>query len=177
MTKSELVKVMTYIFTDHDHAISENKRDVWFDQFGAVDYQTAMQAARVLITRKMFGLPRVADFADALRDCKRASGLELDEGQAFNLAVKAVQRFGYMDKSGALDWLKGISPRLSNAVDVFGYDYLCKASVTDAHSTRAQFGKVFLAANERAQVAEVIKPSVSNLVSNVVKQLGEKTNA
>ena len=177
MTKTELLKVMTYIFTDHDHQISENKRDVWFDQFRDVQYPDAMKAARVLMSRKVYGLPRVADFADALRDCERAAGVEMDEGQAFNLALQAVQKFGYMNEGLALAWLHSQNPRVSEAVKTYGFGMLCSAPVADMHCTRAQFGKVFLSTAERAQVAVKLGPKVSNLVSDVVKQLAERKDA
>jgi len=176
MTKTETTKILTYIMADFDVEITEAKRDVWHDQFKNVPYELAFEAARLLLKNKSFGAPRVADFAEAIRSISRATGTTLDEGQAFNLALQAVSRFGYVNEAGALSWLSRINQDVAAAVLEFGYQLLCTAETKDLNITRAQFGRVYAAALQRSRTTRATMQAPQ--ISNLVKQLAEdKQNA
>ena len=68
-----------------------------------------------------------------------------DHGQAWALAMKAVQRFGFYRAEAGLAWLDEQSPAVGTAVLRFGYDALCHADIEDIATVRAQFREVYKA--------------------------------
>jgi hypothetical protein len=100
MNQREMQDVMVFIFADHDHVISDEKRTVWFTQFHHLPLDVAMKAAIVLVGRKTYGLPRVHDFAQAVADVTSEGSMEWPE---------AWELWRRMGKGGIYNWPRGFN--------------------------------------------------------------------
>ena len=154
MNKAETAKVMTYIFADFDIAIPESKLMVWYDQLKEVPYADAMKAARLVVSRKSYGPPRVSDLLESI---KAATPGIIDESQVYSLAMEAVQRFGYYQREAAMTFLRSKDPRLAIAVNRYGWAELCMEDTSRAGTTRAHLWKVFSAVQKSDDVNQVLR--------------------
>ena len=170
MNKAETAKVMTYIFADHDIAIPENKLMVWHDQLKAVPYEKAMKAARVLVSRKSYGLPKVSDFLECINASKESV---IDESQVYAIAMEAVRRYGYYNEEMAMKALRNTDPRLEETIKRYGWKALCEEETSKASVTRAQLWKTFSAVQKQSEVQQVLTapPSQKILDMPEVKKL------
>lgn len=146
MTERESFDVMAYIFAEYDVSISENRRRVWFDQIKHLDFETAMSVARVLLARKSFGVPRVSDFMEALKDFAEIGKLSLEE--AWNVFYKTVLRFGRYQKTECLAHMQTTYPELVIATSSL-FNELCDAAPSDIPALRAHFWKMLQSKHEK----------------------------
>ena len=66
-----------------------------------------------------------------------------DHGEAWNLAMRCVQKFGFYQQVDGLDWLHDQSPAVAKAVETYGYADLCHADLDNENTVRAQFREVY----------------------------------
>lgn len=187
MTKPELLKIMAYVYAEHEIALSEDRIAVWWDQFKHVDYPSAQRAARMLTARKSFGAPKAQDFSAALAEVEEISGGQETWGEAWDKFSRIALRYGIYQVEKILPAVEAVSPLAAAAMKTGVREFLT-SDESDLPTIRAQFRQRYeaLQARERQtrRMPLDMRPSLpgqanaGDLVSNIVKQLtGEKQNA
>lgn len=162
MNKSEMAAILAYLYADWDGQVTEVKVRVWFDQFGHVEKTAALAAARLLLSRKTFGPPKVQDFRQALNE---VLGEELDWGQAWDLWVKLARAGRYMhDKTMARYELQ--CPLGARALGSMAREFY-DLGVSQMGTFRAQFRQRFEALAERESRKAIQSPDLSLLIDSV----------
>lgn len=153
MTKQELAKIMSYLFADFDAQVKNEKLLVWFDQFKHVDNLAGWAAAKLLLTRKSYGLPKAQDFAAALQ--RVVGGAETTGADAFDQAYGAAGRFGRYQKEVGLSSLPTL---VRMAAERFGWEALCACESPELQ--RGQFARVYESLDRRRREAATISPEL-----------------
>lgn len=163
MNEREMQDVMIYIFADHDTDIRPEKRKVWFDQFKHIDFEVGMTAARLIVARKSFGLPKVHDFACAVDEVLSGIGGAETWGEAWDKWVKTVQRFGYYRLPECLKVYESISPTGYRAMGTSAMEWFT-LSVEDTATFKAQFRQRYELLAERAKAERITSPEVRQAI-------------
>lgn len=183
MTEREMHDVMTYIFADHGAEITNSKRAVWFDQFKHVSFETAIVAARALVSRKQYGLPKVHDFAIALKEVSQPLEMRRTWNEEFSIWVKIARRCGYTNKAEAKREYARVCPKGFQALGTMADDWF-DIEVSERATFRAQFRMSFEAIDDRDDRLDLLPPDVvkhvqridraskPELASDVLKRLG-----
>ena len=150
MTKAELTQVMVFLHADYDAEVKREKIEVWFNAFGHLPTRPVRIAARVLSTRKSFGVPKGQDLSSAIREILQPEGREISGAEAFQMAYAAAARFGYTRRDAGL---KSLPPLVRRAAERFGWDDLRMAE--NPELIRGQFARVYesISAQEHNELA------------------------
>jgi hypothetical protein len=160
MTIVEMGKIMAYLFADFDAEVKREKLAVWFDQFAHIDIQAGWVAARLLMSRKSYGIPRAQDFAAALR--RVLGGAQVSGQEAFDLAYKAAGRFGRYQKEAGL---ASLPERVRLAAERFGWEALCNCESPDLE--RGQFARIFESLDQRKRDAVTLPPGLKKDITAI----------
>lgn len=162
MTEAELHDVMTYLFADFDAVVLPEKRRVWFDQFKHVDANTARLAAKLLLSRKCFGLPRAHDFALVIAEV--STPRQLTWGEAWDLWVTIARRWGLYKPFSALEEFSTRSKIGARAIGQ-SYNEYFYTTVDQLPTLRAQFRQRYEDLVAREQADAVACPEVRELIA------------
>lgn len=163
MTKAELVEIMSYLLADFEAELQPEKLAVWFDQFAHVDRRAGWAAARLLMSRKSYGLPKSQDFAAALR--RVLGGSQISGQEAFDMAYRAAGRFGRYQKEAGL---KSLPNRIRLAAERFGWEALCACESPDLE--RGQFARIFESLDERKREALTLPPALKTEIAAIAAE-------
>lgn len=182
MNKQETAKILTYACADHGVHVTEEKLAVWHDQLKHHDYETVRQAARVVVSRKSYGTPKVSDVIDAIKELSA-----IDESAAWSLLLTACCKFGRHRKAAALDYVALSCPIVAEVASGF-FAEVCDSETSAMATIRAQFWRALRSAVERhtlqrrqrdkPQLAGPVKEITDNLfLQLVIKREQEARNA
>ena len=141
-------------------AATEMQNEVYFDLLRDLPL-AALQAAakRALLAHRYPTLPPVGmlrEYAMELID-----GQAPTHGEAFDLVMTAVRRFGYMQETAGLESLDLLCRRAVRAMG--GWQAMCEAPIDERSTTRAQFRMAYDALSDRDQdqrnLPESIRPT------------------
>lgn len=166
MTKADLSKIMSYLFADFDAELRPEKLAVWWDQFQHIEARAGWAAARLLLARKSYGLPKAQDFAAALQ--RVMGGGERCGCDAFELAYKAAGRFGRYQKEAGL---ASLPPLVAKAAALFGWEALCACESPDLE--RGQFTRIYESLERQRREGVTLAPALKQ----EIKALGSGANA
>lgn len=159
MTKSEMQKVMTYIFADFDAEVRPEKRAVWFDQFGHFEFHTAMVAAKVLMSKKHYGLPRAHDFALAIDDVMSSLHDRIQWGEAWDLWVRLAEQYGANQQIELMKQYMAKCPRGAQVIRTGVREYFY-GDMKDDSTRAAQFRQRYEALESRDRADRLLNPQL-----------------
>lgn len=166
MIQKQLAEIMAYLFADFDAELKPEKLAVWWDQFQHVEARAGWAAARLLMSRKSYGLPKAQDFAAALQ--RVLGGSEVCGCDAFDQAYKAAGRFGrYQEEAG----LASLPPLAAEAAKRFGWKALCACESPDLE--RGQFTRIYESLDRRRREAATLPPELKQ----EIKAIGQGSKA
>ncbi len=145
MDRSECAKVFSYVMAEHGVHLTDDLFAVWFDQFHHLDFETAMRAARLLVSSKSFGTPKCSDMHEALAKLEQSA---CSNEEAWEEILKVVGTCGRYQKARALNELSKIDPVIAEAADSI-YLEICNAENDQLPAVRAHFWKVLTAKRAR----------------------------
>lgn len=135
-TQIEIHRVLTYISADLDFEVTAEKRAVWFDQFGDVSYEELFNAARIVLSKKMFAkFPKVADMWEGIREGR------IDEknwSEVWEKWAELARKHGYYERGLAKEELKKYSELGARSLGTISDEYFL-AKTEDMPVLRAQF--------------------------------------
>lgn len=177
-TRMEVAGLLRYLGADADVGISEERINVWFDQFKEQDSTTLKQAARLLLAKKVYGkFPRVADMWAAIKEL--SSPDEETWVTAWELGLAVMRRHGFYNRDKAAKELLEKHPMAHRAFGTMMDEYY-QLNTEDLPTFRAQFRQRFEALVE-SDARKIFRPSqqtaggfVGQLVGNVAKQIGNE---
>lgn len=170
MNERELNEVMIYIFSDFDQHIQPEKRKLWLDQFGHLDAKTARLAAKLLMSRKTFGPPKVHDFALAVDEVLAGVGGGETWGEAWDAWVKCAQRFGSYRIDECLKNYQAISPIGFQAIGTSAKEWFT-LETSENNTFKAQFRQRYEMLAERARANRTLGPAVRAAIENTRRTL------
>lgn len=164
MNEREMHDLMTYIFADHDAEIKPEKRKVWLDQFGHLSFEEGMLAARVLIGRKSYGVPKVHDFATVIEEITKNHE---SWGEAYDKWVSLAKRFGYYRAQECFEAYENASPIGAKALGTSAKEWF-SLKTEDNGIFKAQFRQRYEILSERAKNDRMISPKVKALIDSAL---------
>lgn len=175
MTKAETAKILTYLLADFDQALTPAKVEVWHDQIQHLTFEMGMVAARVLMGRKMYGTPKVADFLDAVKEITRPERNET-WGEAFDKWLRIARSYGYYRKAAAIERYKAECPQGYRALGTMANEYF-DLKTEELPTFRAQFRQRYEAIEQREERLAALPPQVSAAIAQItgieLKRIGD----
>jgi hypothetical protein len=176
-TELQIHDILTYIGADLDVVITPERRAVWYDQFKGIEPQELAEAARVLLTRKVYGkFPKVADMWEALAELRTPANSSWAE--AWDDWVTIARRYGYYQQELCRQELQRKNPAAEKALGTMLSEWFT-TKLEDVPTFRAQFRQRYDSLKER-QEAEMKKPQpvlhsplLKSLLEQTTKRLGQ----
>lgn len=138
MNEREMHDVMTYVMADFDAIVTPEKRAVWLDQFNHVSFEQGMAAARLLISRKSFGIPKASDLHEVLSEILTGNQTLLTWGEAWEFFVTIAREYGRNHLPIIMDKLETRSPIITAALGSMAKEFFtCQEN--EVPMLRAQF--------------------------------------
>lgn len=175
MTREEflaLAKAMQTTYQRNNFLKEPEAVAIWYNLLSDIPYPVASVALqRYMMTSKW--PPTIADIRE---EAMKVSQPEMiDSGEAWELVIKAVRKFGYYDQQGALN---SLPPLVREAAERFGFRELCDCNVENINTARAQFMRIYdQLVNRQRQDAVLpiaMHEEIARLRDNTLKMLDEK---
>lgn len=166
MNERQMHDVMTYIGADFDADVKPEKRRVWLDQFGHLDYEVAMCAARVLVSRKTFGAPRAHDFACVVDEITAGREGRETWGEAWDAWILCARKFGSYRIAECKVAFAEVSPMGAAAMGTSADEWFM-LPVADVNTFKAQFRQRYEALSERERTERLTSPVVKSAIDKV----------
>lgn len=121
-TKKEIYEVMLYIAADRNFDVTNQKLQVWTDQFSQTPLPMLQKAARLMLSRKVFGTaPSASDLWDAIKELSKPEGESWVT--AWDTFVKLARKAGSYRKAELSAALKERFPAIHKAIGTTLSDY------------------------------------------------------
>lgn len=140
MSKEEfqvLVKAMKAVWSDPKFIPDQYAFELWYAMLKDLPYEAATAALHEYILTEKYP-PTVSDIRK--RATKMLSEEIPDSGKAWEMARKAVHKFGYMRADEAV---ASLDPVTGEAVRRMGFQTMCDSSADEQGVTRAQFMRIY----------------------------------
>lgn len=122
--------------------------ELWFRELCDIPYNVAEMALRKWVATNKWS-PSIADIREMTSGI--VNGEQMTWGEAWEKALEAVRRFGYLNQKAALD---SLDPLTRRCVENIGYMDLCKSE--NIMVERAHFQKIFEIYSKREQTNKQI---------------------
>lgn len=177
-TRNDVAGLLRYLGADADVNITEERVNVWYDQFKEQDSVTLKQAARLLLAKKVYGkFPRVADMWAAIKEL--SSPDEETWVTAWELGLATMRRHGFYNRDKAAKELEEKHPMARRAFGTMMDEYY-QLNTEDLPTFRAQFRQRFEALVQ-SDARKIFRPSqqiagefVTRLLGNMPQQIGNE---
>lgn len=169
MTRPEIAAVLAYIAADYDVTVSEQRIDVWLDQFSHLPKEVGMAAACVCLARKSFGFPRVHEFHEAVREVQLGREERDDWGAAWDAWMKLSARGRYRHDETFAEYER-VCPLGARALGTMARETYDLDGPDAMNTFRAQFRQRFTALADRERVHAALNPKIQA----AIVQIGEK---
>lgn len=162
MTYDEIIEIMVYVYAEHDIKLTKERIAVWVDQFNHVDFVKAKAAAKILVTKKTFGAPKISDFVEALTEIQTI-GIQT-WAAAWDKWVLLANKFGRYQIQNCLTEYQKQSPEGFIALGTAAKEYF-DLQIEQIPTFRAQF-------RQRFEAIEKKETRMLQLPPDVKKELG-----
>lgn len=161
-SKKEVIAALTYLAADLGKEVTKEKVAVWHDQFQSISGKMLLEAARLLLSRKVYGnFPRCADMWEALKELSTPSGT--DWASAWDLFVKLARKHSRYSLTNLREEYARRCPSGEKAMGTMMKEYFDLAE-RDLPTFRAQFRQKYEVLQER-ESSEVFRPGSSTALS------------
>ena len=162
-----LVKSMKVVYTSDRFLPNEEAVKIWYELLKDISYEILAMSIQKYMSTAVYP-PTIADLRKLSAEITTPS-IEIDAGQSFQEARKAVQSFGRYRKQEALE---SLTPITRKVVERMGYDSMCDCENIDVE--RGQFTRIFENLSLREKQDAQIPMALRNLIATTTKQLEEK---
>jgi len=176
MKRAELSEIMAIAFADHDIKISDARFEAWFMLAEKVDYETAKKAVRLLLGKKTYGPPKIADFMECVKEIQDAQDprKSMTEGEAWGHLMKAVKSYGWCNQGDAIAYLRKVDPHLAQVAMQFGWQSICEWQTKDNAINKAHWWKCIASLKSRQEKFESLGLQEDpNKIGNSDKKIAE----
>lgn len=176
MTETQLQEILTYFAIDKGVRVSDERRKLWQMQFGHIEYQLAIRAAMLLLSRKTYGFPQTSEFHEVLREVMATDDVEW--ATAWDTWVKIARRAGVYESDKAFECYAKHCPLGAKALGTMASEYF--ALQTDQVAVfRAQFRQRYVelqtSANKNLTVSPRLLAEIKELKRQRVEAPKEQT--
>jgi hypothetical protein len=169
MTREETKNILAYISTVYPERmigeVSKLKVDIWADLMKDMDYAEIKKALKRWVSTEKYP-PTISELRSSVASEKMGDADSPEE--AWGEIQKAVQKFGYIDKEGALASLNPVCRRI---VERFGWQYFCQMPIDEISTYYAQFRNAYTAEWKKEKERIQIPIEVQKLTSGMFKPL------
>lgn len=128
-------------------AETSESMELWYQKLGGYDYGILSAAVSYWIDREKFP-PSIAEIR-ALCEPKEDPKARIDWGSAWEMALRAVQYYGYYREREAMERLRGQNEMAYRALKRLGYKTVCRSE--NISNERANFRMIYTAMREYAE--------------------------
>lgn len=154
MTESEFAPIMAYLSSAVGKPVAQNQAEVYWDLLGDLPSEVLATAARQVLLESAYPtLPTVGTLRQRCLALMQPPGLQAME--AWELVMRAVNRYGFAGETRALATLPDVAARAARAL---GWQSLCDATVEQIPTVRAQFRDAYNSLAQR-QEREALPPA------------------
>lgn len=167
MTKEELKKLMAGIFVEYGIKVCADRFAAWWLVCEEVPSDMAQKALPVMLKKKTFGPPKVADFLECVKQLQDAENPQKQhtEGDVWGMVMEAVRRYGYYNEAAALAALHAVDPKIAQTARNFRWRTICEGDASQNNTLRAQFLKAWHSLRNRQDLLEQLKIGVTPIPS------------
>jgi len=166
MTRTNLVKVLTFISNSYPGKFKypldsreETKffTETWYSFLQDYDYQLVRTAVKKLIVNKPTWPPAVGELVHEIESLITPAKDKISGGEAWQLALEAVRKYGYYQAGQAMDSLPQM---VQKAVQCYGgFDAVCHSEIHSSFA-RQNFIKIYQELVNKKRRAELLPPSL-----------------
>lgn len=159
MTRQELQKLMAGVFVEHGIKVCADRFAAWWLLCEDIPWTTAQKALPLLLKKKTYGPPKVADFVECVQQVQDAENPQkmLTEGDVWGMVMEAVRRYGYCNEIAAIAALRAVDPKIAQTALNFGWRTICEGDTSQNNTLRAQFCKAWNSARNRQEIVDSLK--------------------
>lgn len=171
-TERQVWDVMCYIAADSDVELSTERHAVWYDQFKHITLEILMAAARLVVSRKIYGkFPRCSDFWDVVWELQQPNAQTW--GDAWDEWVELARRYSLYDFQKAVIQFEQSNPFGARALGSMAREYF-SINTVDIPTFRAQFRQRYESMRDLDKKESMRPSDLQRLDGNTLK-LVQKT--
>ena len=163
MNERETHDVLMYLCAALNQPVPPPLRKVWLDVFAHESYADCQAAAKLMVGRRMYGIPQPSDLKAALAELRGGGKLAETWGQAWDTWVRLARKHGYYARELAERDYARLCPLGWRALGTSAAEWWELRS-DDIPTFRAQFRQRYEALSEQAHAAREFPPDVARRV-------------
>ena len=186
MKLSEMYEVLSISFLQWPHiAVTEELAMFWSKAFPSVSKDEFSRAMIATLKTNFSGFPpTIGQVNEMLQQTTATVSEQLTEGEAWNILIQAVKRFGNYRRDEAFKWMREQSERVARCAEIMDWNSICLWETRDQPANRAHFWKVLSGLEQRDRRNDLLglprkdvlaelgaKASAAMLVGDLVKKL------
>ncbi len=167
MTRSEFSSIMAVLEAGTGKKVPAAQARVYFDLLGDLPVPALQTAVRRALAEAQYpGLPPIGVLRKLAVEATRPPALLW--GEAWELAIRAIQKYGYTKE---VEGLASLPPTVRRAVECLGWQAVCDCDKDRTETLRAQFRGIYESLDGREQRAALLPPSVG-MLPRLANQIG-----
>ncbi|RCW57327.1 replicative helicase loader/inhibitor [Halanaerobium sp. ST460_2HS_T2] len=153
MIKKEIIKLLTYLnhcypgkfkFPKTSKRENEMLIEVWYDLLKFYDNKCVISVLKKIIINSGHWPPSVGEIVKEVERIKLPAEAKITAGEAWNLVLRAVRRYGYYRAGEAM---KSLPPKVRETVEHFGgFTAICHSDCNNNY-VRSHFMKLYKEVN------------------------------
>jgi len=177
MKQSEVQQLLTFVLADHGISPTAEKTSVWFEVVKHIEFPLAMKAAKVLVSSKTYGIPKVSDFLKVVDELTKPDNDRLTGEEAWRMALGIAAKYG-AERGPEASASIADYPRVVHAIRTTGYRLICHTDDTQLPFLRKTFLELYDKVIERDEIDKKITghigapPQLAVITADLVKKLG-----
>lgn len=166
MNRTDLVKVLTFISNSYPGKFKypldsreETKffTETWYSFLGDYDYQLVRTAVKKLIINKASWPPAVGELVHEIESLTTAAVDKISAGEAWQLALEAVRKYGYYQAGQAMASLPSLVQKTIQCYG--GFTAVCHSEIHSSFA-RQNFMKIYQELASKKENEELLPPSL-----------------
>jgi hypothetical protein len=168
--------------------VTKELASFWCKAFEDVSKEEFGKAMIATLKTNISGFPpTIGQVNEMLQHTTAPVSEQLTEGEAWNILIQAVKRFGNYRRDEAFKWMREQSERVARCAEIMDWNSICLWETRDQPANRAHFWKVLSGLEQRDRRNDLLglprrdvlaelnsKAATSVLVGNLVKTLDMK---
>ncbi|CAB4220498.1 Replicative helicase inhibitor G39P, N-terminal [uncultured Caudovirales phage] len=173
MTEQETIRILTTLFLQYPGIEVETALvKLWHRALGHYSAEEVSAAVmEVLLTHASTFAPTIAHVAQVLRKSSEQAESTLSEGEAWQILLHTIKRFGRYNQAGAMFEIRRQSALVERVVNTMGWPEICSWRSDDEVSNRAHFWRILAGLRQTTEAKAFQAPERAGQIGSVMSSL------